>query len=377
MSHWVGGAIVVMPSFDAGQWLREVQEHRVTSAFIVPTVLRRLLDLGPETLSRHDTSSLRSVVIAAAKCPAQWKIEATRVFGDVFYEFYGSTEASVNTIGRPVDFARNPESCGVAFTGNEIRILDEHRAEIAAGIGPRAVLAEIASGSARKARIVLEALEAPAAYAPVDISEAMLAEEAAALRRDFPGLEVLPVAVDFSADFRLPAFEFDHRRIAIFYAGSSLGNLEPPEASAFLARVRHAAGPESRLLLGVDRKKDRATLERAYNDPEGLNAAFNRNILNNVNALADGDFVPERWIAHALYNEPRGRIELWLESSRDQSVHVAGETLRFSAGDRIHTENSYKFAVAEVLEAARPAWTPLHVWSDRDERFSVFLFAGG
>ena len=109
MSHWVGGAVVVMPSFDAGQWFQEVQERGVTSAFIVPTLLRRLVDLGPETISRYDTSSLRNVVIAAAKCPAQWKIEATRVFGDVFYEFYGSTESSVNTIAKPVDFARNPE----------------------------------------------------------------------------------------------------------------------------------------------------------------------------------------------------------------------------------------------------------------------------
>ena len=125
MSHRVGGAIVVMPSFDARQWLEKVQEHRVTSAFIVPTILRRLVDLGPETIARYDTSSLRSVVIAAAKCPAQLKVEATRAFGDVFYEFYGSTESSVNTIAKPVDFARNPESCGVAFLGNEIKILDD------------------------------------------------------------------------------------------------------------------------------------------------------------------------------------------------------------------------------------------------------------
>ena len=145
------------------------------------------------------------------------------------------------------------------------------------------MLAEIASGSARKARIVLGALEAPAAYVPVDISEETLSGEADALRCDFPGLRVLPVAVDFSGDFAFPGFPFDHGRIAIFYAGSSLGNFEPEEGAAFLARLGRAAGPGSRLLLGVDRKKDKATLDRAYNDPGGLNAAFNRNILNNVN----------------------------------------------------------------------------------------------
>ncbi len=260
------------------------------------------------------------------------------------------------------------------LTATEIGILESNLGEIAAGIGPRAVLAEIASGSARKARIVLGGLEAPAAYAPVDIAEEMLAGQAAAVRRDFPDLGVIPVAADFSGDFAFPAFDFERDRIAIFYAGSSLGNFEPEEGSAFLARLARAAGPGSRLLLGVDRKKDRATLDRAYNDPGGLNAAFNRNILNNVNALADGHFVPEKWIPRAFYVERHGRIELWLESAEDQTVRVAGETLRFQAGDRIHTENSYKYDVEEVLALAAPAWRPLHHWSDAGERFSVFLF---
>ena len=190
----------------------------------------------------------------------------------------------------------------------------------------------------------------------------------------FPGLRVLPVAADFSADFMFPDFGFDHGRIAVFYAGSSLGNFEPEQASAFLARLARATGPGSRLLLGVDRKKEKAILDRAYNDPGGLNAAFNRNILNNVNRLADVDFDPEKWISHQLYNEERGRIELWLESAVGQTVRVAGETLRFVAGDRIHTENSYKYDVKEVLDLAAPAWTPLRVWCDPAEHFSVFLF---
>ena len=262
------------------------------------------------------------------------------------------------------------------LTTTEIGILESNLAEIAAGIGPRAVLAEIAAGSARKARIILGGLEAPAAYAPVDIAEEMLADQAAAVRRDFPDLKVTPVAADFSRDFAFPEFGFDHGGITVFYAGSSLGNFEPDDAAAFLARLARAAGPGSRLLLGVDRKKDKAILNRAYNDPGGLNAAFNRNILNNVNRLADGDFDPERWIPHQFYNDGKGRIELWLESAADQAVRVAGETLCFRAGDRLHTENSYKYDVDDVLTLAAPAWTPLHVWCDPDERFSVFLFAG-
>ena len=259
------------------------------------------------------------------------------------------------------------------LTATEIGILEARRVEIARGIGPRAVLAELASGSARKARIVLGALEDPAAYVPVDISEETLAGQADAVGRDFPDLRVIPVAVDFSRDFAFPPSDFEHGRIAIFYAGSSLGNFEPEEAAEFLARVGRAAGPGSRLLLGVDRKKDKAILDRAYNDPEGLNAAFNRNILNNVNALADGDFVPERWIHRTFYDEGCGRIELWLVSAVDQTVRVAGEVLCFAAGDRIHTENSYKYEVEEVLALAAPAWRPLHHWSDPGKRFSVFL----
>ena len=261
------------------------------------------------------------------------------------------------------------------LTETEIAILETNLAEIAAGIGRRAVLAEIAAGSARKARIVLGGLDTPAAYAPVDIAEEMLAGQAAEVRRDFPALRVIPVAADFSGDFAFPTFDFDHGRIAVFYAGSSLGNFEPGDASAFLARLGRAAGPGSRLLLGVDRKKDPAVLNRAYNDPGGLNAAFNRNILNNVNRLADGDFDPENWIPHQFYDEGRGRIELWLETAVEQTVRVAGEAFRFAAGDRIHTENSYKYDVEEVLALAAPGWRPLHHWSDPAERFSVFLFA--
>ena len=261
------------------------------------------------------------------------------------------------------------------LTAAEIGILEGKLGEIADGIGRHAVLAEIAAGSARKARIILGGLDRPAAYAPVDIAEEMLAGQAAEVRRDFPDLRVIAVAADFSGDFAFPAFDFDRGRIAVFYAGSSLGNFEPEAASAFLARLGRAAGPGSRLLLGVDRKKDKATLDRAYNDPGGLNAAFNRNILNNVNRLADADFDPETWIPHQFYDEGKSRIELWLESAVQQSVRVAGEVFRFGAGDRIHTENSYKYDVEEVLALAAPAWRPLHHWSDPAERFSVFLLA--
>lgn len=260
------------------------------------------------------------------------------------------------------------------LTEAEISILRERGDEIARWIGPRAVLAEIAAGSARKARILLDRLESPAAYVPVDISEEMLSGQAEEVCRARPDLEVIPVPRDLSDEFVFPALDFAFDRIAVLYAGSSIGNLEPDEATAFLARIARAAGPGASLLLGVDRRKDPRIIERAYNDEEGLNAAFNRNILNNVNALAEGDFVPEKWNHRASWNEAHGRMELSLVSAGDQTVRIAGETLRFRRGDAIHTENSYKYTKDEVLELASDAWRLADHWTDRKGRFNVFLF---
>ncbi len=259
------------------------------------------------------------------------------------------------------------------LTEAEISILRERGRDLADWFGPRAVLAEIAAGSARKARIVLGSLEAPAAWVPVDISEETLLRQAAEVRRARPDLEVIPVAADLSREFLFPGLDFAFGRFVVLYAGSSIGNLEPDAASELLARIGRAAGPRSFLLLGVDRRKDPRIIERAYNDAGGLNAAFNRNILNNVNALARGDFVPDRWDHRAFWNEARGRIELHLVSAGEQTVRVAGETLRFRRGDSIHTENSYKYTEEEVCDILGDAWRVQESWSDAREWFTVFL----
>ena len=234
---------------------------------------------------------------------------------------------------------------------------------------------DLGPGTGRKARVLLASLESPAAYVPVDIAEELLAQSSAAIRREFPDLPVIPVAADLARGFSFPDFNFDHGRVAVLYAGSTIGNFEPDQAAELLEGIARAAGPDARLFLGVDRKKDRETIERAYNDPGGICAAFHRNILTNVNALADGNFVPEQWIHEARYHEAHGRLEGRLVSDRDQVVSVAGEVVHFRAGDAITTGSAYKFAKEDVAALAAPWWRPSAVYSDPAERFSVFAMA--
>ena len=257
----------------------------------------------------------------------------------------------------------------------ELGILRSRRKDIARHIGPQAVLVDLGAGTLTKARIVLSGLESPAAYVPLDMTWGMLAEPSGAIFDDWPDLPVIPVVADLARDFSLPAFDFDYSRIAFLFAGTTIGNFEPDEAAALLENVARAAGPGASLLLGVDRKNDRETVELAYNDPGGVTAAFHRNVLNNVNALADGDFVAKQWIHEARYNEVRGRIEARLVSDRAQTVRVAGEILHFRTGDSIHTCNSYKYSVNEVTALAAPWWRLLAFFSDPAERFTVFVFS--
>jgi dimethylhistidine N-methyltransferase len=159
-----------------------------------------------------------------------------------------------------------------------------------------------------------------------------------------------------------------------FFPGSSIGNFDPPAAVDFLAAVAELVGPGGFLLIGVDLKKDRAVLDAAYDDAAGVTAAFNRNLLERVNRELEADFDLAAWRHHAYYNESRGRIEMHLVSERAQTVHVAGEAFEFAAGETIHTENSYKYGVAEFQALAeRAGFRPDAVWTDAQDLFSVHL----
>ncbi|QKT03725.1 L-histidine N(alpha)-methyltransferase [Ectothiorhodospiraceae bacterium 2226] len=255
-------------------------------------------------------------------------------------------------------------------TRTEIAILRRHAGEMAGLMGPNALLIELGSGSSQKVRLLLEALQ-PAAYMPLDISEQHLLRAAHALAEDYPWLEVHAACVDYSSSLTLPPCPPGARRVA-FFPGSSLGNFEPDQAQAFLKRVADAVRPDGGLLIGIDLKKDARVLDRAYNDAEGVTAAFNLNLLARINRELGADFDLDGFEHCAFYNAARGRVEMHLVSRRDQQVRMAGRTVRFAAGEHIHTENSYKYSVAEFQALARGAgFAPVQVWTDPQGLFSV------
>lgn len=255
-------------------------------------------------------------------------------------------------------------------TRTEIGILRRHGAEMAARLGRDALLVELGSGSSLKIRVLLEALR-PAVYMPVDISKDHLLRSANALAAVFPALHVHAVCADYSVPFALPADDHDHPRAA-FFPGSSVGNFEPEDAERFLRRVGDLLGPGGRLLIGVDLVKDPRVLEAAYNDADGVTAAFNLNLLAHINRELDADFDLNTFRHNAFFSAEQSRIEMHLLSTQGQQVRVAGQTVSVRAGESIHTESSYKFSVDDFRSLARRAgFESEQVWTDPEALFSV------
>lgn len=261
-------------------------------------------------------------------------------------------------------------------TRTERAILEAHAGEMAAALGARALLIEPGAGSSEKTRVLLRALEEPAAYVPVDISAEHLEHSAQALRAELPHIEVLPVAADFTAGFAVPRPQRQPLRRAVFFPGSTLGNFEPDAARRLLAGFRPLAGRDGRLLLGVDLQKDIDVLERAYDDAQGVTAQFNLNLLVRINRELGGNFDPAAFRHVAFYDRERGRIEMHLESRSDQVVSVAGRRFCFRAGERLHTESSYKYTPDSIAAlGAAAGWRPLRQWTDDRGWFALALFA--
>jgi len=255
-------------------------------------------------------------------------------------------------------------------TRAELDILHSNGAQIAEFLGDDCVLMELGSGSSRKIRVLLDALQ-PAAYVPLDISRDHLLESATALANDYPQLEVHAACTDYSSDFELPELPAELPRAA-FFPGSSIGNFEPADACALMRRVGAHLGYGGCLLIGVDLKKDNAILHAAYNDAQQLTAAFNLNLLQRINRELDGDFDLERFEHRAFFNEQAGRIEMHLVSMTSQKVRVAGSAIGFAAGEAMHTENSYKYDIDEFQAlAVESGFTAERVWTDEQRLFSV------
>ena len=259
-------------------------------------------------------------------------------------------------------------------TRTEISILQAAAPEIAAAIGAGAVVLEPGAGSAAKVSLLLDALEAPAAFAPGDISIDHLTEAAAALQSRYPDLPIRPFALDFDHPFDLPAEIAALGPVTVFFPGSTIGNFEPARAIGLLQRFAEIANAQH-LLIGVDMKKDHDRLVRAYDDSEGVTAHFNLNLLVRANGELGADFDVSAFEHLALYNEKDGRIEMHLKSLCAQTVSVAGERFSFTEGETIHTENSYKYAIPEFQAlAAKAGWNARQVWTDPESLFSVQLF---
>lgn len=255
------------------------------------------------------------------------------------------------------------------LTRTETAILKQRAAEIGRRAGPGCALIEFGSGSSVKSRLLIEALPKLALYAPIDISREHLDGTAARLRRDYPGLRVEPVCADFMGP--VPPIESEGRRLG-FFPGSTIGNLTPQEATAFLRNARTLLSDDGALVVGVDLRKDPQRLHDAYNNSAGVTAAFTLNLLRRMNRELHASFELSAFAHEAFYDEAQGRIEIYVRSLEQQSVTVAGQRFDFAAGERVHTEYSYKYDPAALAALAQSGGFRIaETWTDSERLFAV------
>jgi dimethylhistidine N-methyltransferase len=260
-------------------------------------------------------------------------------------------------------------------TRTEIEILRLHGAEMARALGPQIELIGLGTGAGTKTRILLEELDRPAVYVPIDISKEQLEKSSARFHKMFPTLQILPIAADYLEPFELPLPRHLSSRSVVYFPGSTIGNFEPDDASEFLSRLVDLVGDGGGLLIGVDLQKDSHVIERAYNDSAGVTAKFNKNLLGRINRELDADFDLAHWQHYAIYNPTEGRIEIYLLSEADQSVQIGERTFQFRAGEKILTEYSYKHTINGFTMLARHAGFEFQqVWTDDNRWFGVFYF---
>jgi dimethylhistidine N-methyltransferase len=258
-------------------------------------------------------------------------------------------------------------------TRTEMAIFRDHRGAIAAAMGQGRQFVDLGAGDCCKAESWLPFVS-PARYIAVDIAGAEIERALARMAPEFPEIEMIGVVADFSAGLPIDDV-LDRRAATFFYPGSSIGNFTPAEAVSFLAAVhaKFAGRPGSGLLIGVDGKKGKPLLDAAYDDALGVTAAFNRNALLHLNSRFGFDFALDGFVHRGFYNEAKGRVEMHLEALRDQAVGLGEAERRFAAGERIHTENSYKYRAGEFEGLLREAGfaTMVH-WASPDGGYFVF-----
>lgn len=269
------------------------------------------------------------------------------------------------------EITRTPE---YYLTRTELSIIAQRGHEVAEHVGEGSVLVELGSGSADKALALLEHLRKPVLYRPIDISREALKRTMRAVRRARPDLDVSPYWGDFAAAAAYADLPAGAPRL-VYYSGSTIGNLEPADAVAFLRALRERLEPGDALLLAVDLVKDPAVLHAAYNDAAGLTAAFNKNVLRHINARFGGDFDPGAFDHRAFYEPRKRRVEMHLVPQRPLEVSIAGERLHFVTRCPIHTESSHKFTLDDLPAlAARSGYTTERVLTDARGWFAEAIF---
>ena len=254
----------------------------------------------------------------------------------------------------------------------EMAIMEACIQEIVELLGPNVLLIEYGCGDCAKTHILLAHLHDPVAYVPIDISREQLLRVAKELASNYPGLEVLPVCADYTSGFELPVPKRPSDRVVVYFPGSTIGNFDPIPAKHFLEHIAGVCEPGGALLIGVDLKKDPGVLHSAYNDSQGVTAAFNLNLLERINRELNCDFQLKCFEHYAFYNPGEGRIEMHLVSLRDQIVHLDNATIPFARGESTWTESSYKFNLDEFQQMAAAAGFKVEqVWTDEKQWFSV------
>jgi L-histidine Nalpha-methyltransferase len=260
------------------------------------------------------------------------------------------------------------------ITRTELQIMHGHASEMAHVIGPEAALIEFGSGTSLKTRLLLDQLESPIAYVPVDISREHLFAAAGSLAKDYPNLHIVPVCADFTQPFELPGFIRTAPRRVAYFPGSTIGNFEPSQARALLVHMRELVGKNGAVLIGTDLRKDPQVLERAYDDAAGVTAEFNINALRHLNRELGANFDLDAFDHLAVWVEDASRIEMHLVSKRDQVVQIGGEKVRFAQGEHLRTEYCHKYTLESFSDLAATAGLVVkRVWTDANQMFSVQL----
>lgn len=257
-------------------------------------------------------------------------------------------------------------------TRTETAIMKANINEIEAVIGEEAMLIEYGSGSSLKTRILLDHLPALKAYMPIDISKNHLLKAARDIAQNYLNLDVLPVCTDYTQSFTLPLYNKPVSHKVVFFPGSTIGNFQPQVAVRFLEQVAYIIGDGGGLLIGVDLKKDPNILHAAYNDNQGITAAFNLNILAHLNHRFGSNFNLHNFQHYAFYNPTTGCIEMHLVSTQSQIIQLGRETISFAEQESIITEHSYKYTLPEFSNlAAKAGFVVEKVWQDEECLFSV------